>query len=83
MTAPQSVWDPTETNVQQILTFGRGICSGYFPHITPGHYMEIWEYESYIYIIEQNEDGTFTVHPIGTSWSSDRACRYRPAMPLS
>ncbi len=60
-------FNPEETRLEDILAFGRGLCSGYVPYTNPGLYMELWEYQSYIYMITVEPMQT-KVHPIGVAW---------------
>ena len=59
--------EPGTATADQIISQGRGICSGYFPNTVPGEYFEVWEFNHYVYAITL-ESGEVKSQPLGTRW---------------
>ncbi len=58
--------EPENVTAEEILSSGTGLCSGYVPFSIPGVYMEIWQYNGYVYAITVDKETV--VHKLSICW---------------
>lgn len=61
--------EPENVSIDTILNNGKAVCSGYVPHAEqPGTYMEMYEYNGYMYAVCLEGNWASKAYKIGLIW---------------